>query len=237
MSKNKIAVIPTYNEEENINALLDAIFKIDQDLHVLFIDDSSKDKTASLIRNSIYGFGSKIFLLIRPKKLGLGTAYITGFSWALEHNYEIIIGMDADLSHDPSYIPLLIEGLQTNDGVIGSRYISGGKIKNWGFLRHALSRLASAYARIALGVSIKDLTAGFSAWRASALKRINLTAIQSEGYTFQIELKYRALKKGLRLQEIPIVFTERRAGTSKISGKIIFEAIWRTPWLRNKNFS
>lgn len=237
MSKNKIVVIPTYNEEENINALLDAIFKIDKDLHVLFIDDSSKDKTALLIRNSIYGFGSKIFLLSRPKKLGLGTAYIVGFGWALEHNYEIIIGMDADLSHDPLYIPLLIEGLRANDGVIGSRYVYGGEIKNWGLLRHILSRLASTYARIALGVSIKDLTAGFSAWRASALRRINLPAIQSEGYIFQIELKYRALKKGLRLQEVPIVFTERRAGISKISGKIIFEAIWRTLWLRNKNFS
>jgi dolichol-phosphate mannosyltransferase len=230
-----LIIIPTYNERENIGILLDKIISLNLSaVDVLVVDDNSPDKTADIVRAKQKGC-QNIFLLERPGKDGLGRAYIAGFSWGLKNYYDLLIGMDADLSHDPKYLPSLIKGLETNDFVVGSRYVSGGGIDNWGYWRRFLSIGGNIYAGLVLSMKIKDLTGGFNAWRAEVLKTISLETVCSDGYSFLIELKYRACKNNFKYLEVPIIFKERASGKSKMSSSIIKEALWRLPYLRFKN--
>lgn len=222
-----LVIIPTYNEAANIQELLDAIWRQVHEVHVLVVDDNSRDGTQEIVRSHPnYGHG-RLFLLARPGKLGLGTAYIAGFTWALTRGYEIAIEMDADLSHDPAVLPRMIAGMASHAVVVGSRYVPGGGTVNWSPLRKLISRFGGLYARIILGVPVNDLTGGFNAWSRDVLQSIRFDTVRSQGYSFQIELKYRAFKAGYQILEIPIVFVDRRAGQSKMSGRIVFEAIFR----------
>jgi dolichol-phosphate mannosyltransferase len=229
--RKSLIVIPTYNEAENIGPLLDGIREHAPETDVLFVDDNSPDGTGARIESARIKSPQSVHLIRRPEKLGLGTAYIAGFQWALESDYGVLVQMDADLSHDPADLPRILASLDTYDVVIGSRYVAGGGVKRWGVLRRCLSRFASAYARSLLGVRIRDLTGGFTGWRREALETIPLEAIRSEGYSFLIELKFRAYLGGLRIHEIPIVFVDRRAGRSKLSWRVIFEAVYRVWFL------
>ena len=222
-----LVIIPTYNEAANIQELLDAIWRQVREVHVLVVDDNSRDGTQEIVRSHPnYGHG-RLFLLARPGKLGLGTAYIAGFTWALTRGYEIVIEMDADMSHDPAMLPRMIAGMASHAVVVGSRYVPGGGTVNWSPLRKLISRVGGLYARIILGVPVNDLTGGFNAWSRDVLQSIRFDTVRSQGYSFQIELKYRAFKAGYQILEIPIVFVDRRAGQSKMSGRIVFEAIFR----------
>lgn len=230
-----LIIIPTYNERENIGILLDkinelAFLKVD----ILVVDDNSPDKTAAVVRFRQKNF-SNLFLLERNQKIGLGAAYQAGFDWGLKNNYDVLIQMDADLSHDPNYLPILMAEIKIVDFVIGSRYCRRGAIKNWGVLRRWLSAVGNFYAHLILGINIKDFTGGFNAWRAEVLEKIGLENIRSNGYSFQIELKYRAARNGFSYLEIPIIFTERRIGQSKMDFRIVKEALWRTLNLRFKS--
>ncbi|RYZ50374.1 MAG: polyprenol monophosphomannose synthase [Proteobacteria bacterium] len=216
----------------NIEGIIRAAWAAMPKLHVLVVDDNSKDGTADIIRRMQSEHPEKLFLLSRAGKLGLGTAYIAGFNWALERKYSALVEMDADFSHDPKELPSLIRSLQDADVVIGSRYVVGGSTENWNFFRKLISRAGSFYARSILGMTINDLTGGFNAWTAESLHKIGLNTIRSEGYSFQIELKYRAFLAGCKLIEHPIVFSERREGQSKMSSKIVFEALLRVWSLR-----
>lgn len=221
----KIVVIPTYNEAENIVALIETIHNIVNDLHVLVVDDNSPDGTAGLIKKMIEA-DDKIHLIERPVKNGLGTAYCTGFSWALQNDFDIILEMDADFSHNPEIIPEMLKEIENNDLIIGSRYITGVNVVNWPLSRLILSYGANLYTRIITGMPVKDATGGFKCFRAEALRKIDLTKIKSNGYGFQIEMNYRLWKKGARIKEIPIIFIDRRSGVSKMNKKIIWEAIF-----------
>lgn len=223
-------VVPTYNERENIGLLIEQLLSLDLNLHVLVVDDSSPDGTADFVEKLALKYPDKIFLLRRKKKEGLGKAYRAGLSQALEKGAEIVVQMDADLSHDPQKVPELIGGLNHADLVIGSRYIPGGKTVNWAWHRRLLSFFGNLYARIILHLPVRDLTGGFKAFKASVLQAIQIESVMSEGYVFQVETTCRALKKDFRVKEIPITFTERRKGTSKISRKTVWEALWRI-WL------
>ncbi|MBC7661386.1 MAG: polyprenol monophosphomannose synthase [Chitinophagaceae bacterium] len=227
-----IVVIPTYNEALNIEGIIKAAWAAYPKLHVLVVDDNSQDGTGQLIKAMQAEAPDQLFLLSRAGKLGLGTAYIAGFEWALERGYDALVEMDADFSHDPAELPALIRGLHDADVVIGSRYVIGGSTENWNFFRKLISRAGGIYARTILGMTISDLTGGFNAWTAEALRKIGLKSIRSEGYSFQIELKYRAFKAGCHLVEHPIVFSERREGQSKMSGRIVIEALFRVWSLR-----
>jgi len=229
--RKALVVIPTYNEAENIGPLLAGISEHAPETDVLFVDDNSPDGTGARIESARIKSPQSVHLIRRPKKLGLGTAYIAGFQWAMERNYGVLVQMDADLLHDPADLPRLFASLDTCDVVTGSRYVEGGGVKQWGVLRRRLSRFANAYARLLLGVRICDLTGGFTGWRREALETIPFAAIRSEGYSFLIELKFRAHLAGLRLLEIPIVFVDRRAGRSKLSWRVIFEAVYRVWFL------
>lgn len=229
-----LVVIPTYNEAENINAILDAVLATHPDVEVLVVDDNSPDGTASLVRARMEK-DSRVHLLERPGKMGLGTAYVTGFRWALAHGYDYIIQMDADFSHNPEDIPRLLSLLQTHDVVIGSRYTEGINVVNWPMKRLLLSYFANIYARWVTGVPVRDLTGGFKGWRREVLEAIGLDEIVSDGYAFQIEMNVKAYSLGFSVVEIPIVFVERRAGVSKMSRKIIWEAlfmVWRLRFWR-----
>jgi dolichol-phosphate mannosyltransferase len=227
-----LIVVPTYNEEENVGILIKKIKMLEiSGMDVLFVDDNSSDRTAEEIK-FFQQENPRVFLLERESKLGLGTAYLAGFSWGLKNEYDVMIEMDADLSHDPDYLLSLIEVAKNYDFVIGSRYIPGGGIENWGFFRRKLSFLGSIYARIILGVNIRDFTGGFNVWRADVLRKIGLDSISSNGYSFQIELKFRAVKAGFKYKEVPIVFKERTIGQSKMNLRIVAEALWRIPFLR-----
>lgn len=228
--KQILVVVPTYNEVDNIDALVHEVFTEAPDVHVLFVDDNSRDGTIARIHAKQAAHGNRVHLLQRPRKLGLGTAYVTAFRWALERGYDAVIEMDADLSHRAVDLPKLITGLSQHDVVIGSRYIKGGGTQNWGLGRRLISRLGSFYARSILRLDIRDLTGGFNAWRREVIEAINLDHVKSEGYTFQIELKYRAALAGFRIVETPILFVERRAGHSKMSSGIVAEAMLRV-WL------
>lgn len=233
-----LIVIPTYNEADNIFALVYGIFTVLPDTHILFIDDNSPDGTQQKIKEEQQNYVDKIFLLTRPQKLGLGSAYISGFKWAIERGYDYIIEMDADLSHDPKYLKDMIEVLNTSDVAIGSRYVPGGGIENWGLIRRMISRFGSLYAQIILNLPICDLTGGFNGWKLHVLKQIDLNSFQSEGYCFQIELKYKAYLKKIKIKEFPIIFIDRRVGQSKMSFKIFIEAIykvWKLKFCLNKN--
>lgn len=227
-----LVVIPTYNEKENIEALLTRINALSLgNLDILIVDDNSPDKTAEEVL-SWQKKQNNLFLLVKPEKNGLGKAYQAGFEWGLKRGYNALIQMDADLSHDPVYLPVLVIGLSKADFVVGSRYCAGGTIKNWGLVRRFLSWGGNVYARAILGVKIKDLTGGFNVWRAEVLKKIYQSDMTASGYSFQVELKYRALKNEFKAVEIPITFLEREKGKSKMSWQIVGEAIMKIIYLR-----
>lgn len=224
-----ILVIPTYNEKDSLPELISRLDKLNLNLDYLFVDDNSPDGTADFIISQ-QAERANIFLLSRPGKLGLGTAYLEGFRFALDNNYEAIVQMDADLSHDPDYLASLLAVLEPGGLVIGSRYIAGGGVENWAFYRRLISKGGSFYARTVLGLKIRDLTGGFNVWHRDALNSLDLATIKSEGYSFQIEMKHRAAERGVLIKESPIVFKERFEGESKMSNKIILEAMLRV-WL------
>ncbi|MBP9706106.1 MAG: polyprenol monophosphomannose synthase [Oligoflexales bacterium] len=235
VSRDKtLIVVPTFNEAENIAPLFAQIQKHLPGCHILFVDDNSPDSTQKEITKLKNHESSTnyVHLLARQGKLGLGTAYIAGFNWGLKNDYEYYIQMDADFSHNPSYLPEFKLLLEKHDAVIGSRYIDGGGVSNWNFFRRLISKFGSLYARVILNMKVMDLTGGFNAWRREVLEKISLQDLRSEGYSFQIELKYRASRCGFRLFETPILFEERRAGKSKMSLKIIFEAFYRVFLIR-----
>jgi dolichol-phosphate mannosyltransferase len=223
-----LAIIPTYNEADNVGRLIVELIVIDKDLDLLFIDDNSPDGTALIIKKAQEDYKGRIHLIEREGKLGLGSAYVAGFEFALKHDYEFICEMDADFSHDPQDLPKLIEAVQQNetDVAIGSRYHNGISIINWPLSRLILSYSANLYARIITGLPVKDTTAGFKCFRRSVIESIPLNRIKSNGYAFQIEMHYRAWVRGFRLKEVSIIFRERQIGVSKMSKSIIFEAVW-----------
>ena len=224
--KKTLIVIPTFNEAENIEKLIDRIlFQGIKGLDILIVDDNSPDGTANIVKN-IARHESNVFLMKRSQKLGLGTAYVAGFEYAIEHGYDYIFEMDADFSHDPDEIPNFLRKIKEYDLVIGSRYIVGVNVINWPLSRLILSLGANKYSHIITGLPIKDSTGGYKCFRREVLERISLHKIHSDGYSFQIEMNFKAWKKGFRLHEIPIVFNDRIAGTSKMNKKIIREAVW-----------
>ena len=224
---NDLIIIPTYNEKENLGPLLEAVYEIRPDIHVLVVDDNSPDGTGQLVAEwaETPQYEGRLFLLRRAGKLGLGTAYIAGFRWALARSYRRILEMDADFSHNPRYLPELLAAAEEADLVLGSRYVPGGGVKNWGFWRRFLSRGGSLYARVLLGLPYQDLTGGFKCFRREVLETLDLGAIRSNGYSFQIELTYRAHCKGFKIKEVPIVFEDREVGKSKMSKNIFWEAV------------
>jgi dolichol-phosphate mannosyltransferase len=225
-----IIVIPTYNEAENVVKISEALFALGiNELAILFVDDNSPDGTGQLVDRLVQDYPGQIFAIHRPDKLGLGTAYIQGFKWAIEQKASVVIQMDADFSHSPDYIPKFLELIGDYDVVVGSRYVAGGKLdENWGLGRWLLSWWAnSVWVRLILGVRTKDSTAGFKCWRTEALQRIDLDRIHSNGYIFQVEMCFVSEKKGLRIKEIPIYFEDRRIGLSKMSMWIKIEAALR----------
>jgi len=221
-----LVIIPTYNEAQNIQTLIPAIFQQNIDgLEILIVDDNSPDGTAAMAEE-MGELNAKIHLLRREKKSGLGTAYVAGFKYALQNGFDLMIEMDADFSHDPKELPNLIKATEEADLVLGSRYIRGVNVVNWPLRRLLLSLGASKYTRIVTGLPLRDCTSGFKCFKRSVLESIDLDRIQSDGYSFQIEMNFRAWKKHFVIREIPIVFVDRAAGTSKMSKKIVREAIW-----------
>ena len=220
-----IVVIPTYDEIENIHAIMDAIHRAVPDMHILIVDDGSPDGTADAVKQRM-NTDTRIHLLQRPKKNGLGTAYCDGFTVALKEDYDVICQMDADFSHNPEVLISFLHELETCDVVIGSRYFTGVNVVNWPMSRLILSYTANLYTRIVTRMPIKDATGGFKGFRAQVLRGIDLTRIRSNGYAFQIEMNYRAWRMGARIREISIIFVDRVNGTSKMSKNIIFEAAW-----------
>jgi dolichol-phosphate mannosyltransferase len=225
---NPLVVIPTYNERDNVVQLLPAILEKDRRIHVLLVDDASPDGTGkAVLELRDNRFPSRLFLESRPRKLGLGSAYVHAFKWGLARGYDFLIQMDADWSHDPRHINTLLRLSRGTDFVVGSRYMPGGGTVNWGVERMLLSRFASRYARWVLRVHFSDFTGGFNGWARPVLEGIRLDMLRSDGYSFQIELKYRAHELGYTHVEFPILFDERRAGRSKMSVAIALEAAWR----------
>lgn len=229
---DSIVIIPTYNEKENAEAIVRAVMVLEPEFHVLIVDDGSPDGTAKIIQSLQSEFEGRLFLEQRKGKLGLGTAYIHGFKWALDREYEFIFEMDADFSHNPSYLPQFLKEIENYDLVVGSRYVKGVTVVNWPMSRLLLSYFANMYARFITGIPLHDATGGFKCFRASALRSLNLNRIHSDGYSFQIEVNYKLWKKGFRIQEIPIIFVDRTAGQSKMSSKIIKEALFLLVRLR-----
>jgi dolichol-phosphate mannosyltransferase len=226
-----LIIIPTYNEKENIGEIIPAVLDKDSSIDVLIVDDNSPDGTGK-IADEMAKKNPRIKVLHREKKEGLGTAYKTGFKYALENGYDYVFEMDADFSHDPKYIPHFLETIKEADLVLGSRYISGVNVINWPISRLLLSYYANVYTRWVTGLPVRDATGGFKCFKREVLEMINLDKVQSEGYSFQIEMSFRAWKKGFKIKEIPIVFEDRRIGQSKMSKKIVREAIWRVWKLR-----
>ena len=233
MPQKFLVVIPTYNERMNIRALLPQVLAQDPRLHVLVVDDGSPDSTASEVRSAARRHRGRVHLLERGAKLGLGTAYVQGFQWGLDRGYDSFVQMDADFSHDPLSLPLMLRSLDGLDVVVGSRYL-GGKVSvvNWPLRRLALSMGASWYVRAVTGLPLSDCTAGFKAWKRAVLESLDLARVRSDGYSFQIEMNYKAWKKGFKLGEVPIIFVDRTEGTSKMGVAIIREAVWRVWALR-----
>lgn len=224
MSKN-LVIIPTYNEIENIDKMVRAVFSLSPEFELLVVDDGSPDATAGHVKLMQAEFAGKLHLEERKGKLGLGTAYIHGFKWALARNYDFIFEMDCDFSHDPNDLLRLLEACKNGaDVAIGSRYCKGGKISNWPLGRILMSYFASVYVRLVLWIPVKDTTAGFKCYRKNVLQSLELDSIRFMGYAFQIEMKYRAYKKGFKLVEVPILFTDRVLGISKMSPRIFKEA-------------
>lgn len=232
---DSIVIIPTYNEKENIENIIHAVLGLEHGFHILVIDDGSPDGTATIVKHLMTNeFADRLFILERSGKLGLGTAYIAGFKWALERSYEYVFEMDADFSHDPNDLPRLYAAChdEGNDMAIGSRYITGVNVVNWPMGRVLMSYFASRYVRMITGFQVHDTTAGFVCYRRRVLATINLDDIRFKGYAFQIEMKYTTHKIGFKIKEVPVVFVNRREGTSKMSGGIFGEAFFGVMRLR-----
>ncbi|HXD91840.1 MAG TPA: polyprenol monophosphomannose synthase [Bacteroidia bacterium] len=224
MGKN-LVIIPTYNEKENIQKMVEKVFSLKPDFDLLIIDDGSPDGTAEIVKTLQQKFADRLHLLQRQGKQGLGTAYIVGFKWAIERKYDYIFEMDCDFSHDPNDLPRLLHACENGaDVAVGSRYCKGGKVKNWPIGRILMSYFASVYVRLILWINIRDTTAGFKCYKRHVLETINLDNIKFMGYAFQIEMKYASLKKGFKIVEVPITFIDRIEGVSKMSSKIFEEA-------------
>jgi dolichol-phosphate mannosyltransferase len=226
-----LVAVPTYNEAPNIELFLKSVFEnIPEEAEVIVVDDNSPDGTAKIVEDCIPRYPQRLVLLNRPEKQGLAQAYLAAFDWGLSRHYDVFLEIDADFSHNPAYIPAMIEAIKTHDVVIGSRNIKGGGVEGWSMIRNAISKGGSWYSRMVLGCPVKDLTGGFNMWTRTALLKINLSQIISKGYSFQVEMKYRAYTAGCRIKEIPILFADRKLGTSKMSKKIFLEAlinIWK----------
>ena len=237
MSKS-LVIIPTYNEKENIGRMIETVLGFPAGFHILIVDDNSPDGTATIVSEYEQKFPDKVFLLQRPGKMGLGTAYIEGFRWALKQGYEFIFEMDADFSHDPTDLTRLLNAC-TNEGAdlaIGSRYISGVNVVNWPIGRILMSYFASWYVRFITWMPVRDTTAGFKCYKRIVLETIDLDKIRFKGYAFQIEMKFATWKLGFKIKEIPIIFTERKYGVSKMSGGIFSEAVWGVISMKTRSF-
>lgn len=224
MIEKSLVIIPTYNELENLPKLIPAVLSQDESIHILIVDDGSPDGTGKYVKEEMKK-NDRIHILEREKKMGLGTAYIAGFKYALQNNYDFIFEMDADFSHDPNELKNFLIAIQENDLVLGSRYIYGVRVLNWPMARLLLSFFASVYTRIITGMPIKDATGGFKCFRRKVLEAIDLDKVKSNGYSFQIEMTFKAYSKGFKVIEIPIVFIDRVKGKSKMSKKIVREAV------------
>ena len=235
---SKLIIIPTYNEKENIEKIILKVFSLDVDFDILIVDDGSPDGTANIVKEIQKSYPKKLHIVERTGKLGLGTAYIFGFKWALKNNYDYIFEMDADFSHDPDDLIRLYKACHEEKGdvAIGSRYIKGVNIVNWPMSRLLMSFFASKYVKIITGMPIHDSTAGFKCYKRSVLEKINLEKIQFVGYAFQIEMKFTAWKYGFNVVEVPVVFTDRQEGASKMSGGIFFEAFFGVMQMKIKSY-
>ncbi|MBP3552681.1 MAG: polyprenol monophosphomannose synthase [Bacteroidaceae bacterium] len=233
-ASDSIVIIPTYNEKENIENIIRAVFGLEKCFHILVIEDGSPDGTAAIVKKLQAEFPDRLFMIERTGKLGLGTAYITGFKWAIEHKYDYVFEMDADFSHNPNDLPRLYSACADDgyDLAIGSRYVSGVNVVNWPMGRVLMSYYASKYVRFITGVNIHDTTAGFKCYRRRVLETINLDEIRFKGYAFQIEMKYTTYKCGFKIKEVPVIFINRELGTSKMSGGIFSEAMFGVMRLR-----
>lgn len=233
-TSDSIVIIPTYNEKENIENIIRAVFSLEKTFHILVIEDGSPDGTATIVKVLQKEFPDRLFMIERTGKLGLGTAYITGFKWAIEHKYDYVFEMDADFSHNPNDLPRLYSACADEgyDLSIGSRYVSGVNVVNWPMGRVLMSYFASKYVRLITGVKIHDTTAGFKCYRRRVLETINLDDIRFKGYAFQIEMKYTTYKCGFQIKEVPVIFINRELGTSKMSGGIFSEAMFGVMRLR-----
>ena len=233
MSDRKIVIIPTYNEKENIERIIRKVFSLDGGYEILIIDDGSPDGTAAIVKSLQKEFPDRLNIIERAGKLGLGTAYITGFKWALSQGYDYIFEMDADFSHDPDDLPRLLEACKDGEGVaIGSRYCDGISVVNWPIGRIIMSYYASVYVRTILRMKVFDCTAGYKCYSRRVLETIDLDNVKMKGYGFQIEMKYTAWKLGFPIREVPVIFVNRKAGSSKMSGSIFGEAFWGVIKLR-----
>ncbi|MBK7498839.1 MAG: polyprenol monophosphomannose synthase [Ignavibacteriales bacterium] len=219
-----LVIVPTYNELENLPRLIPIVLSQDESIHILIVDDGSPDGTGAFVKEEMKK-NDRIHLLEREKKMGLGTAYLAGFKYALQNNYDFIFEMDADFSHDPNELKNFLIAISDNDLVLGSRYINGVRVLNWPMARLLLSFFASVYTRIITGMPIKDATGGFKCFRKKVLEAIDLDKVRSNGYSFQIEMTFKAYSKGFKIKEIPIVFSDRVKGKSKMSKKIVREAV------------
>jgi dolichol-phosphate mannosyltransferase len=234
----KIIIIPTYNEKENIERIIRKVFSLEGGYHILVIDDGSPDGTAGIVKELQTAFPDRLFLLERSGKQGLGTAYLTGFRWSLDHGYDYVFEMDADFSHNPDDLPRLYQACKDGaDLAIGSRYCDGVSVVNWPIGRIIMSYYASVYVRRILRMKVYDCTAGFKCYTSKVLKAINLDEVQMKGYGFQIEMKYTAYRLGFKIAEVPIIFINRKEGTSKMSSGIFGEAFWGVLKLRFRKFS
>ena len=232
MSENALVIVPTFNERQNIARIIESVLAQDPRISILVVDDGSPDGTGALV-DEIAASNPRVHIIHRPRKMGLGTAYLAGFRWALERDFEYIFEMDADFSHDPGHLPQFLEAAREADLVLGSRYRHGKvTVVNWPISRLILSYSANLYARAVTGLPLFDSTGGFKCFRRRVLEAIDLNAVRSNGYAFQIEMSFRAWQKGLRIVEIPIVFTDRTEGESKMSKRIVREAIWMVWRLR-----
>ncbi len=235
----KAVIIPTYNEKENIEKIIRAVMALEGDYHILVIEDGSPDGTANIVKGLQNEFSGRLFMIERKGKLGLGTAYLTGFRWAIENGYDYIFEMDADFSHNPADLPRLYEAC-SRDGAdlsIGSRYCKGISVVNWPIGRVIMSYYASVYVRTVLGMKVFDTTAGFKCYRRKVLETIDLDKVQMKGYGFQIEMKYTTYRLGFKIKEVPVIFVDRTEGTSKMSSGIFGEAFWGVMKLKMRKIS
>jgi dolichol-phosphate mannosyltransferase len=235
LERRALVCLPTYDEKDNVGPITEAILAATPDVDILVIDDNSPDGTGQLA-DAIAAREPRVHVLHRKGKEGLGKAYLAGFAWALSRGYALVLEMDADFSHDPKYLPVMLAASREADLVLGSRNVPGGGTVNWGLLRKIISRGGSLYARTILGLPVRDLTGGFKCFHRRVLEAIDLPTVECSGYAFQIELTYRAIRKGFRVREVPIVFVDRRVGQSKMSKRIVVEALRKVWSIRNSDF-